>query len=115
MKRRLSKGTLLAAIALPALSAAAWAGGSDDFGCSDATLKGEYAFGVTAYTPPGLPDGPSSVVAGIKVSTAAAGSLSATTTVTPYERVARPILPRKGRKRAPIWSLPTARAAWRSI
>jgi len=67
MKRRLSKGIALAVIALPALSGAAWAGGSDDFGCSNATLKGEYAFGVTAYTPPGLPDGPSSVVAGIKV------------------------------------------------
>ena len=31
---------------------AAWAGAHDDFGCSNATLKGEYAFGVTAYTPP---------------------------------------------------------------
>jgi hypothetical protein len=29
-------------------------------GCSDATLRGQYAFGVTGYTPPG-------VVAGIKV------------------------------------------------
>ena len=67
MKRRLTKGTLLAAIALPALSGAAWAGGSDDFGCSNATLKGEYAYGVTAYTPPGLPDGPPHVVAGIKI------------------------------------------------
>ena len=60
MKRRLTKGTLLAAIALPALSGAAWAGGSDDFGCSNATLKGEYAFGVTNLTIP-------QVVAGIKV------------------------------------------------
>ena len=67
MKRRLSKGTLLAAFALPALSGAAWAGGSDDFGCSNATLKGEYAFGVTAYTPPGLPNGPPQVVAGIEI------------------------------------------------
>ena len=41
--------------------------GGDDFGCSNATLKGEYAFGVTAYTPPGLPDGPPSVAAGVKV------------------------------------------------
>ena len=60
MKRRLTKGTLLAAIALPALSGAAWAGGTDDFGCSNATLKGEYAFGVTNYTLP-------RVTAGIKV------------------------------------------------
>jgi hypothetical protein len=67
MKRRLSKGIVLAAIALPALSATAWAGGSDDFGCSNATLKGEYAFGITAYTPPGLSSGPPSVGAGIKV------------------------------------------------
>ena len=67
MKRRLSKGTALAVIALPVLSGAAWAGGSDDFGCSNATLKGEYAFGVTAYTPPGLPNGPPRVVTGIRV------------------------------------------------
>jgi len=56
----LSKGTLLAAIALPALSGVARA---DDFGCSDATLTGEYAFGVTSYTP----SYPPTVVAGIKV------------------------------------------------
>jgi len=66
MKSWLYKG-MLAAIALPALSGAAWAGGSDDFGCSNATLKGEYAFGVTAYTPAGLPNGPPQVVAGVKV------------------------------------------------
>jgi hypothetical protein len=54
------KSLLAAAIALPALSSAAWAGGTDDFGCSNATLKGEYAFGVTNYTVP-------SVAAGIKV------------------------------------------------
>ena len=63
MKSWFSGGMLAAAIALPALSGAAWAGGSDDFGCSNATLKGEYAFGVTAYTPPGLPNGPPQVVA----------------------------------------------------
>ena len=43
------------------------AGTTDDFGCSNATLNGEYAFGVTAYTPAGLPNGPPQVVAGIKV------------------------------------------------
>ena len=60
MKGWLAKATLLAATALPVLSSAAWAGGSDDFGCSNATLKGEYAFGVTNFTIP-------QVVAGIKV------------------------------------------------
>jgi hypothetical protein len=67
MNRWLSKRTVLAAIALPALSGAAWAGENDDFGCSNATLKGEYAFGVTAYTPPGLPNGPPNVVTGIRL------------------------------------------------
>jgi hypothetical protein len=36
-------------------------------GCSNATLKGQYAFGVTAYTPAGFPNGPPQVVAGIKI------------------------------------------------
>jgi hypothetical protein len=67
MKGWLTRATLLAAIALPALGSTARAGGSDDFGCSNATLKGEYAFGVTDYTPPGLPNGPPGVVNGIKV------------------------------------------------
>ena len=66
MKSWFWKGTLAAAIVLPALAGAAWAGGDDDFGCSNATLKGEYAFGVTAYTPAGLPAGPPQVVAGVK-------------------------------------------------
>jgi hypothetical protein len=65
MKSRLVKGILAVAIALPVLSGVAWA--ESDEGCSNATLKGEYAFGVTAYTPPGLPDGPPQVVAGIKI------------------------------------------------
>jgi hypothetical protein len=61
------EGMLTAAIALPALSGAAWAAGKDDFGCSNTTLKGEYAYAVTAYTPPGLPNGPPQVIAGIRV------------------------------------------------
>jgi hypothetical protein len=60
MKSWLFQGMLAAAIALPALSGAAWAGENDDFGCSNATLKGEYAFGVTNYAFP-------LVVAGIQV------------------------------------------------
>jgi hypothetical protein len=67
MKRWLWKGMLASVIAIPALSGAAWAGGGDDFGCSNATLKGLYSFGVTDYTPPGLPNGPPGVVNGIKV------------------------------------------------
>ncbi len=66
MKRLVTQGLAAAVMALSALSGAAWAGGGD-FGCSNATLNGEYAFGVTAYTPPGLPSGPPQVVAGIKV------------------------------------------------
>ena len=63
MNNWLWKGMLAAAIALSALSSAARA---DSYGCSNATLKGQYAFGVTAYTPPGFPNGPPQVVAGIK-------------------------------------------------
>ena len=56
MKGWLWQGTLAAAIALPALSGAAWAGGDDDLGCSKATLNGDYAFsvlGIVAALPPG--------------------------------------------------------------
>src|SRR5271156_4762344 len=60
MKSWFFQGMLTAAIALPALSGVAWAGGTDDYGCSNATLEGEYAFGVTNLTIP-------QVVAGIKV------------------------------------------------
>ena len=67
MERRLFKGALFAVMALPSLSGVTWAGGSDDFGCSNLTLKGEYGFAVTAYTPPGLPNGPPSVVTGIRI------------------------------------------------
>jgi len=56
MRKWLSQVTPLAAIASLALTGAAWA----DFVCSNATLKGEYAFGVTNLTIP-------QVVAGIKV------------------------------------------------
>jgi hypothetical protein len=50
MKSWLWKGMLAAAIALPALSGAARAQSTDNDGCSDATLKGDYAFVVTALT-----------------------------------------------------------------
>jgi hypothetical protein len=57
MKSWFWKGMLAAAIVLPALSGAAWAGGSDDLGCSNATLKGDYAFSVLTIVeaPPGAP------------------------------------------------------------
>ena len=70
MKRWLTKAALLAAMAFPAVSSVARAGGTDDYGCSNATLKGEYAFGVTAYTSANLPNSPPYVVGvvnGIKV------------------------------------------------
>jgi hypothetical protein len=63
MKRWFLKGLMAAAITLPGLSSAAWAGGTDDYGCSNATLKGEYAFGVLTVASATGPD----VVAGIKV------------------------------------------------
>jgi hypothetical protein len=51
---------MAAAIILPALSGAAWAGGSDDLGCSDATLHGAYAFSVLTIAQPST--GPNVVV-----------------------------------------------------
>jgi hypothetical protein len=46
MNRCLSKGILASTVVFSALGGAAWAGGTDDYGCSNATLKGEYAFGL---------------------------------------------------------------------
>jgi len=63
MKRRLLTGTVAAAIALSVLSGVA---GADDFGCSNATLKGVYAFGGTDYTPLGT-NGPPDVFTGIAI------------------------------------------------
>ena len=60
MKTWFCNGVMAALIALPALNGGAWAGGSDNFGCSNATLKGRYAFGATNLIIP-------QVVAGIKV------------------------------------------------
>jgi hypothetical protein len=47
MKTWLWKGMLAATIALPALSGVARAQNTDDDGCTNATLKGDYAFAVT--------------------------------------------------------------------
>ena len=57
MKTSLWDAMLVAAVGLSVLSGTAWA---DGVRCSNATLKGQYAFGVTGYTPPG-------VVTGIKI------------------------------------------------
>ena len=62
MKSWFLNGVLPATISLLWLSSASWAGGTDDFGCSNATLTGEYAFGVTNYV-----GNPIVVVAGIEV------------------------------------------------
>jgi hypothetical protein len=69
MKKWPSKVAPFAAIASLTLTGAAWAGNRDDYGCSNATLKGEYAFGVTAYTPAPPPSPPptTEVVTGIKI------------------------------------------------
>lgn len=61
MKSWFLKGMMAAAIALPALNGAAWAGGSDDLGCSNATLKGDYAFSVLTIVA-AAPVGPGVVV-----------------------------------------------------
>ena len=105
------------ALVIPSgLSGLAQAGGSDDFGCSNATLKGEYAFGVTSYTPPNLPNGPPAVVAGIKFFdgrghlTQRDYSGDALRTRNPP----RPISRSQGKKPAPTSSIATARAAWKS-
>jgi hypothetical protein len=50
LKSWLWKGMLAAAIALPALSGGAGAQITDNDRCSNATLKGDYAFAVTGWT-----------------------------------------------------------------
>jgi hypothetical protein len=61
MRKWLPSGLLAVAVALSAPSGAAWAEGSDDLGCSNATLNGDYAFSVlTIVQAP--PEGPNVVV-----------------------------------------------------
>ena len=50
MKSWLWNGMIAAAIALPALSGVALAQSTDNDGCTNATLKGDYAFSVTGWT-----------------------------------------------------------------
>jgi hypothetical protein len=60
MKSWVWKGMLAAAIALPALSGAAREQRTDNDGCSNATLQGDYAFSVLSIFP-----APGNVVVGI--------------------------------------------------
>src|SRR6516164_3401394 len=62
-----SKRLFAIAASCLAIGLTAHAQADDGKGCSNATLKGQYAFGVTSYTPPGFPNGPPQVVAGIKI------------------------------------------------
>jgi hypothetical protein len=100
-----------AAFVLPMLGGAAWAGGTDDYGCSNATLKGEYAFGVTVYTPAPPPSPPPTtvVVNGIKVFD---GQGSLTQRDYRGDNLAGPDSRRRVRKPAPTRSMRTAPAAW---
>ena len=102
---------LTAAIALPALSLMARAGGTDDYGCSNATLKGEYAFGVTVYTPAPPPSPPPTtvVVNGIKVFD---GHGNLTQRDYQGDNLAGPNFAPRRQEKAPTRSIPTAPAAW---
>jgi hypothetical protein len=54
MRSWLWNGILAATIALPALSGMARAQSNDNDGCTNATLKGDYAFSVTNFTLPSV-------------------------------------------------------------
>ena len=56
MKSWLWQGMLAAAIALPALSGVARAQSTDNDGCTNATLNGDYAFAVTTLSSPTGPN-----------------------------------------------------------
>ena len=67
MRSLACKRLIATALGCLAVAGTTYAEVEDHDGCSNATLKGEYAYGVTAYTPPGFPGGPPQVVAGIKI------------------------------------------------
>ena len=52
MKSRLGKTMLAVAIALPALTGVVRAQSTDDDGCTNATLRGDYAFSVVDFILP---------------------------------------------------------------
>jgi hypothetical protein len=100
------KGLLAAAIALPVLGGAAWAGGAADLGCSNATLKGAYAFSVlTVAAPPGFPN----VVVGLVKFDGSGGLTQMDYAGGPDRPPFKPV------KQVPTWSIRTAPALKRSI
>ena len=101
MKSWAFEGMLAAAIVLPALSGVARA---DDLGCSNATLKGEYAFGVTAFQMVRRRSLPAS-----RYSTATALSPNVITQATTSQATTSR---RQGGRPAPTRLIPIARAAW---
>jgi hypothetical protein len=112
MKTWFWNGMIAALIALPALSGVARADSDHSDGCTNATLKGEYAFGVTSYTPPNLPDGPPAVVAGIKVFDGKGNLTSVITGATPFRPNSHRQQGSRTQRPASTRSFPTAPAAW---
>jgi hypothetical protein len=106
MKSWVWTGLIAATIALPALSCAAWAEGTDDYGCSNATLKGEYAVSVTGYLPSPL------VVAVMAVFDGKGNYMQRDYAGDSLRRQVRPILRPKGRNGARTKLIRTAQGAW---
>src|ERR1700730_5133429 len=102
MKSWLWRGTLAAAIALPALSDIARAQNTDNDGCTNATLKGDYAFSVVDFIAP-------LVVVGIGNFDGKGGSHRLITVAMAFERPARRTL--QAARPAPTRSILIARAA----
>ena len=101
MNSRFLKGMVVtAAIVLSGLSGPAWAGGSDDLGCSNATLKGAYAFGVTNYAF-------ALVVTGIEIFDGNGKFTRVITPATAFQRSSH----RRGGRTAPTRLIPTAQGA----
>lgn len=113
MKNWLWLGPVAVAVAPPGLNRKAEAQSVGNYsigiyGRSNAAPSGEYAFGVTAYTPPGLPSGPPSVATGIKYFD---GKGNLTQRDYRGNSVPAQFAPYRQEK-APIRCIPTAPAAW---
>jgi hypothetical protein len=105
MKSWLWKGMLAATIALPALSGMARAQSNDNDGCTNATLKGDYAFSVIDFILP-------QVVVGIGRFDGKGGFTQLITLAIAFGRPARPAL--EAARLAATRSILTARGAKRS-